>query len=368
MPTFKKVLADTYSPLLGRPVDPESEILVTTGASEGLLSIVMGYVEPGEEVILLEPVFSAYVLHVELAQGVPRYVSLHPPAGSESKTSSGNTWTLKMDELRAAITPKTKLLILNNPHNPIGKVWTPDELRDIGELCVRNGILMVSDEVYSRVAFTPNFTRLSTISPEIAAHTILVGSVGKLFNATGWRLGYVIGPSDLVHPVQAAHFVICYTTSGPAQLAAVDGIQEANRTDWWEQNRVEVKGKVDSFCKVLDELEIPYVYPAGAYFVMVHTAGIQIPSSYCFPPDVASLSRDMRLCWFLMNEVGIASMPGSTFYGPENAWIGENYLRFGVCKSTEALDLAKSRLRNLKPILREIERGNKRSVKDIVKM
>jgi kynurenine aminotransferase len=155
------------------------------------------------------------------------------------------------------MTPLKVLTDFLSRHNPIGKVWTPDELREIGELCVRNGILMVSDEVYSRVAFTPTFTRLSTISPEIAANTFLVGSVGKLFNATGWRLGYVIGPSDLIHPVQAAHFLLCYTTSGPAQLATVEGLQEANRTNWWEQNRVEVKAKVDSFCEVLDELDIP---------------------------------------------------------------------------------------------------------------
>jgi len=317
----------------------------------------MAFVEPGDEVILLEPVFSAYTLHIELAQGIPRYVQLHPPAGSESKVSSGNEWTLDMNELQAAITAKTKLIILNNPHNPIGKVFTPDELLSIGELCVRNSVIMISDEVYSRIAFTPSFTRLASLSPSIAANTITVGSVGKLFNATGWRLGYVIGPAELIHPIQAAHFILAYTTAGPVQKAAIEGLKEADRTGWWDVNRAQVKAKVDSFCDVLDELNIPHVYPSGAYFVMAHIAGIKVPSKYRFPPEVASLSHDMRLCWFLINEIGVASIPGSTFYGPDHIDIGENYLRFGVCKSAEGLELAKSRLRKLPSILHNIEEG-----------
>lgn len=116
---------------------------------------------------------------------------------------------------------------------------------------------MLSDEVYSRIAFVPNFTPLATVSPSIAAHTLTVGSIGKLFNATGWRLGYVIGPPELIHPVQAAHFVLCYTTAGPVQKAAIEGLKEADRIGWWEQNCVEVKSKVDSFCEVLGELNIP---------------------------------------------------------------------------------------------------------------
>lgn len=116
---------------------------------------------------------------------------------------------------------------------------------------------MISDEVYSRVTFTPTFTRLATISPLIAAHTITIGSIGKLFNATGWRLGYAIGPAALIRPVQATHFLLCYTTAGPVQKASISGLREADRIGWWEQNCAEVKAKVDSFCEVLDELEIP---------------------------------------------------------------------------------------------------------------
>jgi kynurenine aminotransferase len=118
-------------------------------------------------------------------------------------------------------------------------------------------VLLVSDEVYSRIAFVPSFKSLATISPSIAANTLTVGSLGKLFNATGWRLGYIIGPAELIYPVKGAHYILCYTTAGPVQKAAAEGLREATRTDWWEENRAEVKSKVDSFCEVLNELEIP---------------------------------------------------------------------------------------------------------------
>ncbi|CAG8949626.1 hypothetical protein HYFRA_00007860 [Hymenoscyphus fraxineus] len=350
MPLFKQALANAYSAKLGWEIDPVMEVSVHTGASEALLSIVTAFVEPGEEVILLEPVFSAYVkytVYVEFVKGVPRFVALHPPAGAEKGKSYGNEWVVDMSELEAAITPKTKLLLTPDSHNPTGKVFTPSELHSIADLCVRNSIILVSDEVYSHLAYTPTFTSLASISPSIAANTITVGSIGKLFNCTGWRLGHAIGPASLIHPVQVAHYVLCYTTSGPPQKAAVEGFLEADRLDWWEENRREVKGMVDGFCGVLDGLGIPYVYPSAAYFVLAHVDGIPIPGDFVFPPHIAGLSKDMRTCWFLMNEIGVAAIPGTTFYGPDNAHIGENYVRFGVCKSGEGMELAKSRLQKL---------------------
>ena len=118
-------------------------------------------------------------------------------------------------------------------------------------------IVILSDEVYSRIAFTPDIPRIAAVSPAVAANTLTVGSVGKLFNATGWRLGYVIGPSALVSPVQAAHILLCYTTAGPAQKASAEALKEAESTGWWDQNRREVRDKLDSFCEVLNELELP---------------------------------------------------------------------------------------------------------------
>ncbi|TAQ84799.1 hypothetical protein B7494_g6875 [Chlorociboria aeruginascens] len=261
MPEFKRALAEIDSPLQSRSIELESEICVTSGATEGLLNTVMAFVEPGDEVIILEPVFSAYVIHIEPAGWIPRYVPMHPPAGTKNKKPMGNNWTLDLKEVEATMTPKIKIL-------------------------------------------------------------------PRLHRRSSWRL------------------------------------KEANRIGWWETNRVEIKGKIDSFCEVLDELEIPYVYPSGACFVFVNTAGIKSSSNYKFPPDIASESRDMRLTWFLIHEIDVASIPGSTFYGPDTSFTGENYLRFGLCKSGEGLELAKSRSRKLKPILKEIESG----VRDYLKV
>lgn len=219
-------------------------------------------------------------------------------------------------------------------HNPIGKVFTNVELRSIGELCVCKSIVILSDEVYSRIAFTPNIPRIAAESPAVAAHTLTVGSVGKFFDATGWRLGYVIGPSALVSPVQAAHILLCYTTAGPAQKASVEALKEAESTGWWDQNRREVREKLDSFCEVLNELELPvslaYVSSLSSgkclaaqraylcwkgltsdHSTIVRLSGrgllrlraygqIFLPPDFVFPADVANRTRDFKLCWYLV--------------------------------------------------------------------
>ncbi|KAK4694484.1 hypothetical protein P7C71_g3107, partial [Lecanoromycetidae sp. Uapishka_2] len=257
----------------------------------------MAFVEPGDEVILMEPVFDF--------------------------------------------------------HNPLGKVFTKDELLSIGNLCVTNGLVILSDEVYERIHFTPSFTRIATLNDTIAANTLTVGSIGKLFNATGWRLGFTIGRQHLIEAVQYAHTLLCYTTAGPAQEAAAYGLKEAEHNGFWENNKNEVEGKMLRFCEVLDELGLPYVKPAGAYFVFVRIDKITLPSNYTFPESVSSKTRDYRVCWFLIQEYGVSSIPGSAFYCKKDAHIGQDYLRFGVCKSDDALELAKSRLRGLKELLKK---------------
>ena len=257
MPVLKEALSKTYSPQYGRTIDPDSEISVTTGASEGLLSSIMAFVEPGDEVILMEPVFDLYVYLIGLAGGIIRYIPIHPPAGADSSAMSGNEWTVDLKELEDAISPKTKMLILNNPQNPLGKVFTKEELLSIGTICVNQNLVILCDEVYERIHFMPSFTHMAALNDEIAANTLTVSSIGKLFNATGWRLGFVIGQAHLIEAVQYAHMLLCYTTAGPVQEAAAFGLAEAERSGWWEENRRQVESKVTWFCEVLDELGLP---------------------------------------------------------------------------------------------------------------
>jgi kynurenine aminotransferase len=167
-----------------------------------MLSAFMGFVEPGDEVIVFEPFFDQYIHNIQMPGGKVVYVPLHPPEKGATQTTSAGDWSLNMDELRAAVNDNTRMIVLNTPHNPIGKVFTRAEMQAIGDLCVEHNIIILSDEVYDRLYYTP-FTRMATLSPEIANLTLTVGSGGKNFYCTGWRVGWLIGPEHLIQPVTA---------------------------------------------------------------------------------------------------------------------------------------------------------------------
>lgn len=275
------------------------------------------------------------------------YVPLHPPPKGATETSSAAEWTVDFDALSAAITPRTKMIVINSPHNPIGKVFSKEELVKIGELCVKNEIIILSDEVYDRLYYVP-FTRVATLSPEIERLTLTVGSAGKNFYATGWRVGWLIGPPHLIKYVAAAHTRICYSSVSPLQEACAIGFEQADCNGFWEESKKEMKAKMTRFNAIWDELGLPYSDPEGGYFVLVNMKKVKLPENYPFPPQVADRPRDFKLCWFLIQEVGVAAIPPTEFYTDENAWIAEDYLRFAVCKDDEVLDAAKERLRSLK--------------------
>ena len=229
---------------------------VTTGANEGMLSAFMGFLEPGDEVIVFEPFFDQYISNIEMPGGKVVYVPLHPPANGASETTSAGEWTVDLAELESKITPRTRMIVINTPHNPVGKVFSRDELQAIGDLCVKHNILILSDEVYDRLYYVP-FTRIATLSPEIAALTLTVGSAGKLFYATGWRVGYLIGPEHLIKYVAAAHTRICFSSVSPLQEATAVAFEQAEKRGFWEESKAEMKGKLDRFNEVWDELGLP---------------------------------------------------------------------------------------------------------------
>ncbi|KAL9112088.1 MAG: hypothetical protein Q9187_007827, partial [Circinaria calcarea] len=261
-----------------------------------------------------------------MAGGIVRYVPLQPPRHGAERTSSAADWTIDFTELEKAMTPKTRMIVLNSPHNPVGKVFSRDELQMIGDLCVKNNIIIVSDEVYDRLYYVP-FTRIATLSPEIARLTLTVGSAGKNFYATGWRVGWLIGPEHLIKYVAAAHTRICFSSVSPLQEAAAVGFEQADEVGFWEESKKEMKGKMTRFNEVFDELGLPYSEPEGGYFVLVNMSKVQLPKDYKFPPHVASRPRDFKLSWFLIMELGVAAIPPTEFYTDENAHLAENYLR-----------------------------------------
>ncbi|KAB2103359.1 putative aminotransferase [Alternaria gaisen] len=351
-PRLKKAIANAYSPFFGRELDPDKEVTITTGANEGMLSAFMGFLEEGDEVIVFEPFFDQYISNIEMPGGKVVYVPLHPPRDGATKTTSAAEWSLDMKELEAAITPKTRMIVINSPHNPIGKVFSKEELQAIGDVCVKHNIIILSDEVYDRLYYVP-FTRVATLSPEIAKLTLTVGSGGKNFYATGWRVGWLIGPEHLIKYVSAAHTRICYSSVSPLQEATAIGFEQADAHNFWEESKKEMKAKIDKFTAVFDELKLPYSEPEGGYFVLVNMSKVKLPSDYEFPPHVAERPRDFQLSWFLIKEVGVAAIPPTEFFTPGNAHIVEDWLRFAVCKNDDVLESAMERLRSLKKYIQE---------------
>lgn len=351
-PRLKKAIAAAYSPLWGRTLNPETEVTVTSGANEGMLCAFTAFIEPGDEVIVFEPFFDQYISNIEMPGGKVVYVPLHPPATGATETSSAAEWAIDFAELERAITLRTKMLVLNTPHNPVGKVFSREELEKIAALCLKNQIIILSDEVYDRLFYVP-FTRIATLSPEVEKITLTVGSAGKSFYATGWRVGWLIGPPELIQYVSAAHTRINFASVSPLQEATAIGFEQADGEGFWDSVITDMKAKMDRFNEIWKELDIPYSEPEGGYFVMVNLSKVQLPPNYPFPPDVASRPRDFKLAWFLIQELGVAAIPPTEFYTEENALIAEDYLRFAVCKTDDILESAKERLRGLKKFIKE---------------
>ncbi|KAF2222764.1 kynurenine aminotransferase [Elsinoe ampelina] len=350
-PRLKKAIADAYSPFFGRTINPETEVTITTGANEGMLSAFMGFLEPGDEVIVFEPFFDQYISNIEMPGGKVVYVPLQPPKEGAERVTSASEWTVDVKALEAAITDKTRMIVLNSPHNPVGKVFSKDELVAIGDLCVKHNIIILSDEVYDRLYYVP-FTRVATLNPEVAKLTLTVGSGGKNFYCTGWRVGWLIGPEHLIKYVSAAHTRICYSSVSPLQEATAIGFEEADKQGFWDETKQEMKGKMDRFNEIWKELGVPYSEPDGGYFVLANLAKVQLPEGYDFPAHVANRPRDFKLCWFLIKELGIAAIPPTEFYTDANSHIAEDWMRFAVCKDDAVLEDAKERLRGLKKYMK----------------
>ena len=328
-----------------------------------MLSAFMAFIEPGDEVIIFEPFFDQCVSHsaayflplisgrylsnIEMPGGKVRYVPLQPPKDGATKTTSAADWSVDMAALEKAINPNTRMIVLNSPHNPVGKVFSKSELEAIGALCIKHNILILSDEVYDRLYYVP-FTRIATLSPEIGALTLTVGSAGKNFYATGWRVGWLIGPEHLIKYVSAAHTRICYSSVSPLQEAAAVGFEDADKEGFWEESKKEMKSKMACFCSIFNELGLPYSEPEGGYFVLANLGKVKLPEDYSFPPHVADRPRDFKMSWFLIMELGVAAIPPTEFYTNENAYLAEDWLRFAVCKNDDVLEGAKERLRGLK--------------------
>lgn len=341
-------LAEFYTPLYGESLNT-SNVTVTTGANEGILACLVGLLNPGDEVIVFEPFFDQYISNIEIPGGVVRYVPLSPPEGLSERVTTGDEWKIDFDLLQETINEKTKCIIINTPHNPIGKVFTREELKQLGDICVKNNVYIISDEVYEHLYYGNEFVRIATISPEIGNLTLSVGSAGKSFAATGWRIGWVVSRNpELLSYVSKAHTRICFSSPSPLQEACAKSLKLSQKNGYFEKMREDYREKFAIFTSVFDELGLPYTKPDGTYFVCADFSKIKIPKNYPFPEDLKSRAKDFRISYWLVNELGVVAIPPTEFYITKHEHIGENLLRFAVCKDNEYLEAAVERLKLLK--------------------
>ncbi|KAK0206621.1 1-aminocyclopropane-1-carboxylate synthase 1 [Desarmillaria ectypa] len=356
-PRLRKAIQSFYSPQFGRELDIEKEILVTSGANEGQYSVFTAFLEKGDEVIMFEPFFDQYLPSVTFNGGVPVYVPLHPPKAERKSTS--NDWSIDIDELRRAITPKTKVIIINTPHNPVGKVFTRVELEGIASLAEEFNLLVMSDEVYDGLVFDgKEHIRIATL-PGMWDRTVTVGSAGKAFAATGWRVGWLIGPESIIRPTLAATTRIVFCTNSPLQEAAAVGLELAPKHNFFQIQRDEYAERRKVLTDCFDGLGLNYTFPEGGYFVLLDISNVKFPDDYPFPKSLQGRGRDFKLVikfdnrasWFLALELGVSSIPVSEFYCEEHAGIGEAFLRFAFCKDVDTLHRAVERLQGIKKYL-----------------
>ena len=320
-PRLRAAIAATWARDYDREIDPDAEITVTSGATETIFDAIQAFLDAGDELIAFEPFYDSYPPSVTLAGGTLRPVTLRPP-----------DWHFDPDELASAFTPRTRVLLLNTPHNPTGKVFSRAELETISALCGEHDVIAVTDEVYERILFDGAVHVPLASLPGMWERTLTINSTGKTFSMTGWKVGYAVGPASLNAALRAVHQFVTFATATPFQEAMATAMEVAPARGYYEQLRAEYTARRDLLRAALEENGLPTLPIAGSYFLMVDIANLG------FPDDVA-------FCRFLTSEVGVAAIPPSAFYAdPGRAPL---LARFCFAKRDETLTAAAERLARL---------------------
>lgn len=309
--------------------DADTEVLVTAGATEAIASTVLALCEAGDEVIAFEPMYDSYSACIAMAGAVVRPVTLRPPTDPTAE-GAASRFTFDVDELRAAITPRTKLILLNSPHNPTGKVFTVDELRVIAELSIEHDLVVMTDEVYEHLTFDVAHVPLATL-PGMRDRTIVVSSSGKTFSFTGWKIGWICGPPVLVQAVRTVKQFLTYVNGAPFQhaIATALAIDDA----YYASFAKELQRKRDLLLDGLRAAGFTVYVPDGTYFITT---------------DITSFGETdgMAFCRSLPERAGVVAIPNVVFY--EHPERGRPFVRFAFCKRDEVLTEAATRLQKLR--------------------
>jgi aspartate/methionine/tyrosine aminotransferase len=316
--SLREAIADKTLGFAGYRPDPETEITVCCGATEGMIAAMMAVVDPGDEVLIFEPYYENYGPDAVLSGAIPRFIPLLPP-----------DWAVDFDQLRAAITPKTRALILNTPNNPSGKVFNRAELSQIASLAIEHDLVVLTDEIYEHILYEGEHISIATL-PGMRERTVTISGLSKTYSATGWRIGWLIAPPEASDAIRKVHDFLTVGAATPLQEGAAHALRFED-----EYYRTLARGYLerrDFFMPVLEKCGFKPFVPAGAYYVMA---------------DFSALSNedDVRFAYRLLNETGIATVPGSSFYSEEG--LGRNIVRFAFCKKMETLATAAELLESM---------------------
>jgi N-succinyldiaminopimelate aminotransferase len=315
IPELRQAVAAHQKRFYGFDLDPDVQVLVTVGATEAIAAALLALLEPGDEAIAFEPYYDSYAACVAMAGGTRVPVTLRPPE-----------FRPDLAALRAAITPRTRLILLNTPHNPTGAVFSAAELAEVAALACEHDLLVISDEVYEHMVFDGKHLPIASL-PGMAGRTVTISSAAKTFSFTGWKVGWAVGTAELVSAVRTAKQFLTYVGSGPFQYAVAQAL--ALPDVYYTQIATELRTKRDFLCAGLTEAGYEVYPPAGTYFITT---------------DVRPLGYDdgMAFCRDLPHRAGVVAIPSSVFYDDQAA--GRSQVRFAFCKRPEVLAEALARL------------------------
>ncbi|MFB7915327.1 pyridoxal phosphate-dependent aminotransferase [Streptomyces sp. NPDC056061] len=320
VPELRTAIADHQHRFHGLDFDPDTEVLVTAGATEAIAASMLALLEPGDEVIAFEPFYDSYAASIAMAGGVRVPLTLRAP-----------DFRPDLDALRDAITPRTRLLLLNSPHNPTGMVLTRDELATIAELAVEHDLLVVTDEVYEHLVFEGEHVPLISL-PGMRERTVSISSAGKTFSFTGWKVGWVTADASLVTAVRTAKQFLTYVSAGPFQYAIAEALRLPDT--YFETFRADLRRKRDLLGDGLRAAGFEVHRPQGTYFITTDVTPFGEKDAYAF-------------CRALPERCGVVAIPNSVFYDDPEA--GRSQVRFTFCKQKDVLDEAVTRLTRIAP-------------------
>lgn len=316
LPSLRQAVAENTHRFLGLAVDWEREVLVTSGATEGLSDAFFGLLQADDEVILFEPAYDSYATIIRRAGAIPVAVRLAPPH-----------WALPRDRLLAAITPKTRAIVINTPMNPIGKIFGDDELRFLADCLLAHDLVAISDEVYEHLLFDGRRHKTLFALPEVRDRVVRIGSAGKTFSVTGWKVGYVTADAKLLAPISRAHQFITFTTPPALQTAVAFGLRLDNH--YFETLRTDLQARRDMLVNGLKNIGFSVGAVPATYFAIAAIDGLD------------ESGDDLAFCRRLTREAGVAAVPISSFYGARDV---RSHIRFCFAKTAKTLEQAITRL------------------------